>query len=138
MSTKLEGAISEYRSALRAVRQGWKLTLAACFSTSTALWLNKCAIGFIVAIALGYTAGYLDVAARQALQYLFLYFSPSPGQSGLAEASVPIFLSGIIAEGRWLEFAILWRGLTSYIGVVVGAIVTLSMFGPLASRRISP
>lgn len=128
----LEKGVAEYRAALRAVRAGWRLPLAGSFSVSVVMLLNKCAIGFLVAVGLGFSGGYLEVAARQGLQLLFLYFSPTPGGSGIAEASVPVFLAGIVPAGRWLEYALLWRAITSYLGVAVGAVAAAVVF---AQRR---
>lgn len=125
---KLGRAVDEYRDALAAVRADWKRPLAGSLTVSVAMLLNKCVVAFIVAVALGYGGAFVDVAAPHALQQLFLYFSPTPGGSGVAEASVPVFLSGVIPDGRAVEFAVLWRLFTSYLGIVVGAVAVAVVF----------
>lgn len=132
LGAALERGVADYRAALETARSGWKLPLAVSLVASAVMLLNKCAIGFLVAAGLGFDGGYLEVAARQAPQLLLIYFSPSPGGSGIAEASVPVFLAGVVPEGRWMEFALLWRVLTSYVGVAVGALVAVAVF---TSRR---
>ncbi len=135
LAERLGRGAAEYRAALRAARDGWQVPFAGSLGISVAMLLNKCAIAFLVAAGLGSAAGYVDVAARHALQSLFLYFSPSPGQSGLAEASVPAFMAGVLPEGRWLEFTVLWRALSSYVGVAIGAAAAIYLFG---RRRAGP
>lgn len=132
---KLGKAVDEYRDALAAVRADWKRPLAGSLTISVAMLINKCAVALTVAVALGYGGGFVDVAAPHALQQLFLYFSPTPGGSGVAEASVPVFLSGVVPDGRAAEFAILWRVFTSYIGIVVGAVAVVLVF---ARRQRQP
>jgi hypothetical protein len=135
---ELARGVEDYRSALRAARDGWKAPVAGSFGVSLLMLVNKCAIAFLVAAGLGSAAGYLDVAARHTLQSVFLYFSPSPGQSGLAEASVPAFMAGVLPDGRWLEFAVLWRAVSSYVGVSIGAAVAIHLFGRRRGRRAGP
>lgn len=129
LGVRLQQAVADYRAALRSVRRDWQMPLFGGVGLSTAMLLNKCVIGFIVAAALGFTGGYLDFAARHALQSIFIYFSPTPGGSGLAEASVPTFMAGVVPEGRSMEYAFLWRAMTSYVGVAVGAIAFGTVFG---------
>jgi uncharacterized membrane protein YbhN (UPF0104 family) len=73
---------------------------------------------------------YLGVVARQAVQISLLYFSPTPGGSGVAEASVPMFMAGVLSESHWTAFALVWRAVTSYLGVAVGAVAALVTFVP--------
>lgn len=128
LGVALDRGVADYRAALTALRSGWKMPLAVSLATSAVMLLNKCAIGFLVAAGLGFQGGYLDVAARQIPQLLLVYFSPSPGGSGVAEASVPVFLAGVVPAGRGVEFALLWRVLTSYLGVLIGALAAVTVF----------
>ena len=126
---RLERGVAEYRAALAAVRGGWPLRLAANVGISSLMLLDRCLIGFLVAVSLGFTGSYTEAAARQLLQALLLYFSPSPGGSGLAEATVPVCMAGVVPAGRSMEYALVWRVLTSYIGIAVGAMAATAAFG---------
>jgi len=125
-------AVDQYAQAARSVRERGGRTLAAGTALSGAMVLNKSAIGLLLAAGLGFGGPWLEVLARQAVQGFLLYFSPSPGGSGIAEASVPLFMGGVLPEGRWMEFAVLWRAATSYVGVATGAVAAALVF---AARR---
>jgi hypothetical protein len=128
---------ADYRTAIDALRSDWKRPLAAGLALSVCMVLVKCAIGFIVATGLGYQGGFVEVAARQGLQLFVLYFSPTPGGSGIAEASVPVFMSGVVPEDRWMEFALLWRAMTSYAGVAIGALAAAIAFASERPRSVA-
>lgn len=125
-------AVDQYAQAARSVRERGGRTLAAGTALSGAMVLNKSAIGLLLAAGLGFGGRWLEVLARQAVQGFLLYFSPSPGGSGIAEASVPLFMGGVLPEGRWMEFTVLWRAATSYVGVATGAVAAALVF---AARR---
>lgn len=124
----LERGVADYRAALDTLRAGWHRPLAAASLLSTLMLLNKCAVGYVLALGMGFEGGYVELAARQSLQWLLIYFSPSPGGSGIAEATVPAFLAGIVPAGRMVEYALLWRFFTAFVGAVVGAVVAITLF----------
>jgi uncharacterized membrane protein YbhN (UPF0104 family) len=126
----LARGVDDYAAAAESARSGWRRTLAAGVALSGAMLVNRSAIGLLLMLALGIDGHHVEVIARQAVQALLLYFSPSPGGSGIAEASVPLFMGDIVPEGRWTEFALLWRGVTSYLGVAAGAVAAAIAFGP--------
>lgn len=128
-------AIDQYAGAARSVRERGGRTLAAGTALSGTMVLNKSAIGLLLAAGLGFGGPWLEVLARQAVQGFLLYFSPSPGGSGIAEASVPLFMGGVLPQGRWMEFALLWRAATSYLGVATGAVATALVFAAAPRRR---
>lgn len=131
----LERGVSDYRTALGSLRSGWHRPMLASVALSCVMLLNKCLVGYLLARGMGYGGGYIDVAARQSIQWLLIYFSPSPGGSGLAEATVPAFLSGIVPPQRVLEFTVLWRLVTGFVGPALGAVVTLRILRSRPSAR---
>ncbi len=136
-SRRLQRAVSEYRTALASVRGEWKAAFIGSFSISGLMLLERAAVAFLLARGLGFEGGYGELAARHALQQLLLYFSPTPGGSGLAEASVPILFGGVLPAGAAARYALLWRGVTSYLGIAVGAVTLALVFGPAGARRAS-
>ncbi len=133
---KLARGVADYRAALETLRSGWHRPFVAATALSALMLLNKCAVGYVLAAGMGFQGSYVEVAARQSLQWLLIYFSPSPGGSGIAEATVPAFLSGIVPAGQMVEYALLWRLLTAYLGAAVGALTAARV---LSSRsRTSP
>lgn len=125
----LARGVSEYRAALHVLRSDWHRPMVGSVALSSVMLLNKCLIGYLLAVNMGYVGPYAEVAARQSIQWLLIYFSPSPGGSGLAEATVPAFLAGIVAPGRIVEYTIQWRLVTGFIGPGLGALATLRLFG---------
>ena len=59
------------------------------------------------------------------IQFFILYFSPTPGASGIAEVSSVTLMSAIVPTGYLPVFAVLWRFFVTYLGVTCGAWVTL-------------
>jgi hypothetical protein len=71
---------------------------------------------------------------------LALFFSPTPGASGLLEASATAFLTGPLGSPAAIGFVLTWRTLTLYLPVVFGGIVLLHQLGrdsrAVASARV--
>lgn len=72
---------------------------------------------------LGYDIEYLQVLAIQTVITFLAYFAPTPGASGVAEMSFGHFFSGLVTGGHLLQVILVWRFLTSYLGMIVGLII---------------
>lgn len=70
-----------------------------------------------------------QVMGRMILINLVLYFSPTPGGSGIAEAGFVVLFSNILPEGVEGIMAVMWRFAAEYLPFLLGAIVTLRAFG---------
>ncbi len=70
-----------------------------------------------------------QVMGRMILLNLVLYFSPTPGGSGIAEAGFVVLFSRILPEGLEGIMAVLWRFTAEYLPFLLGAFVTLRAFG---------
>jgi uncharacterized membrane protein YbhN (UPF0104 family) len=130
LGSLIERGGADYAASIRMVRGRWWSSLGLGVLLSVGMLLNKCAVGLLVARGLGVEQDYLGVVARQAVQFSLLYFSPTPGGSGVAEASVPMFMAGVLPESHWTAYALVWRAVTSYLGVAVGAVAALLAFAP--------
>lgn len=71
----------------------------------------------------------LQVMGRMVLLNLVLYFSPTPGGSGIAEAGFVMLFSNLLPAGVDGIMAVLWRFAAEYLPFVLGACVTLRAFG---------
>ena len=58
-----------------------------------------------------------------------LYFSPTPGGSGIAEAGFLVLFAQLVPSGTVGILAVLWRFTTEYLPFLLGACVTLRAFG---------
>ncbi len=71
----------------------------------------------------------LQVMGRMVLLNLVLYFSPTPGGSGIAEAGFVVLFAGIVPDGLEGIMAVLWRFTAEYVPFMLGAFVTIRAFG---------
>ena len=60
---------------------------------------------------------------------MVLYFSPTPGGSGVAEAGFVVLFSTILPNGTEGIMAVLWRFTAEYLPFLLGAVVTIRAFG---------
>mgnify|MGYP000234808490 FL=1 len=70
-----------------------------------------------------------QVMGRMVLLNLILYFSPTPGGSGVAEAGFLVLFSNILPNGVEGIMAVLWRFTAEYLPFMLGAVVTIRAFG---------
>lgn len=70
-----------------------------------------------------------QVMGRMVLLNLVLYFSPTPGGSGIAEAGFVVLFSNILPNGLDGIMAVLWRFTAEYLPFLMGAFVSVRAFG---------
>lgn len=121
----LSGELLRVRFGVRAVVRHGKLRMALAFLTTVVLYLNKYVIGLALAWALQGATSFSFIGL-QLLQNVALYFAPTPGASGLAEASTGVFLTHVLAAEFLVVWTIGWRLSTTFIAAILGFCVTLS------------
>lgn len=72
---------------------------------------------------------WLQVMGRMVLLNLVLYFSPTPGGSGVAEAGFVVLFSELLPGGLVGIMAVLWRFTAEYLPFLLGAVVSIRAFG---------
>lgn len=72
---------------------------------------------------------WLQVMGRMVLLNLVLYFSPTPGGSGIAEAGFLVLFTALLPEGTVGIMAVLWRFTAEYFPFLLGAFVSVRAFG---------
>ena len=102
-----------------------KLILLSSFLLTILLYFNKYLIAYVIIKGLGLDVNFMQVMYLQIIQFFILYFSPTPGASGIAEISSVSLMSTIIPTGYLPVFAILWRFFVTYVGVTLGGWITL-------------
>lgn len=82
---------------------------------------------------------FLQIFLVQFIIGFIVYFSPTPGASGIAEFSSYWIMESVNIDQRLLGiYTVVWRFFTSFIGVGVGAIIVLGMLRSWKKRdRIS-
>lgn len=71
----------------------------------------------------------IQVMGRMVLINLVLYFSPTPGGSGIAEAGFVMLFTNLVPSGLAGVMAVLWRFTAEYLPFLLGAVVTIRAFG---------
>ena len=71
----------------------------------------------------------VQVMGRMYLLNLVLYFSPTPGGSGIAEAGFVALFNHLVPNGTVGILAVLWRFTAEYLPFILGAFITLRAFG---------
>ncbi|MCD8175113.1 MAG: flippase-like domain-containing protein [Phascolarctobacterium sp.] len=71
----------------------------------------------------------LQVIGRMVLINLVIYFSPTPGGSGIAEAGFVVLFSNILPSGLVGIMAVLWRFTAEYLPFLLGAFVSIRALG---------
>lgn len=74
--------------------------------------------------ALDYSVSYLTTLALLVVTTLVMYFSPTPGASGIAEGVFGHFFADLVSPGHLVLVTFTWRLLTIYLGMGVGLLVT--------------
>jgi uncharacterized protein (TIRG00374 family) len=121
---KFEDQVVQLRFYIRHFFQKEKLILFVSFLITIVIYCNKYFIAYVIIKGLGLNVNFLQVMYLQIIQFFILYFSPTPGASGIAEVSSVSLMSTIIPTGYLPIFAILWRFFTNYVGVTFGAWIT--------------
>lgn len=77
------------------------------------------------------------VLCRMCLLNLVLYFTPTPGGTGVAEGGFVVLFNTIIPSGLTGVIAVLWRFFCEYLPFSLGAILTIKAFGADIITQIS-
>jgi glycosyltransferase 2 family protein len=84
---------------------------------------NKFALAYFIVRSLGVAVEFWDVISAMVILQAILYFSPSPGASGIAEIAAGSLMSYVLPTAHLLAFTIMWRFCNSYLGILVGGAV---------------
>jgi uncharacterized protein (TIRG00374 family) len=125
-SEKFQDQVVQLRFYLQHFFHKEKLILLVSFLLTIAIYFNKYLIAYVILKGLGLEVGFMQVMYLQIIQFFILYFSPTPGASGIAEVSSVSLMSTIIPTGYLPVFAVLWRFFVTYLGVACGGWITLN------------
>jgi len=113
-----------FSSGFRTFLKGNWWFIIASFSSTAVFLLALFSFPACICTALGYDVNYWLVIARLVITTFVMYFSPTPGASGIAEGVFAYFFSNILSAGHLVLVTILWRALTIYLGMGVGLVFT--------------
>ncbi|HEV8077715.1 MAG TPA: lysylphosphatidylglycerol synthase domain-containing protein, partial [Marinobacter sp.] len=73
--------------------------------------------------SLDYTVDYITSLGLLLVTTFIMYFSPTPGASGISEGVFGRFFSDILAPSHLLLVIVAWRFLTIYLGMLIGLVI---------------
>lgn len=99
--------------------------VAAMVPVTWAIFLTKFAYTYFVFRAFRPEGTWTEVVSVLLIFVLALFFAPTPGASGVAEASGTAFLAHSMGAAPSVGFVLAWRWLTAYLPVIAGGVVLL-------------
>ena len=99
------------------------------------LYLTKYVIAYLVVRGLGISCDFMTVISIQAILMCIIYFSPSPGGSGIAELSIAALMCTVVPESMLGVYSLLQRFFLLYVPVMLGSIVIFYELRVVSRRR---
>lgn len=121
---KMDGVASDLLEASRQLRgMGWQWWSKAAGATALS-WISRFLVVNALFAAFVPDAPQMLVLGRQAIVWLLLTVSPTPGGSGISEWLFTTYYGDLVGDrSMTLVVAVMWRILTYYIYLAAGAVV---------------
>ena len=129
LTERVMGGLDQYSECMSIYARAQKRTLViACLLTLLSMAVFSAAAPLILA-GLNVQQVVSQVFLVQFILNFIVYFSPTPGGSGVAELSNYWMMSSITTGQDVLEiYTLLWRFFTNFIGVGLGGLIVLTLF----------
>lgn len=101
---------------------GW-LQIFVGILTSGLAHANRLLAGYVAMRALGLPATFIDILIIQVTVSFLLYFAPTPGGAGMAEALSAAVMQKYVPNAYLPAYTIIWRFTMSYATVIFGTFV---------------
>ncbi|MGA1876277.1 MAG: lysylphosphatidylglycerol synthase transmembrane domain-containing protein [bacterium] len=129
LEKKIKVWIDDFSSCLKEfMKYKRKALMWATLLTGGSLMANF-SIAFTVLKGLNHTLPILQVFMIQFVLYFFLYFTPTPGGTGVAEGGGYLMFSSSIPTHVLGIFVILWRFFAIYVWVIIGGLLMTKTVG---------
>ena len=93
------------------------------FGATVFSWTARYMMVNCLMIAFDTSGGQMMIYGRQLVMWIILLVTPTPGGSGVAEVIFPVFLGEFLSNGIAASVALLWRLLSYYPYLIIGAII---------------
>ena len=136
---RVHAGIDEVHAGFRVyARRGKRAYLGAILCT-WGLFLSRFSVAYFLLLGLGLdttpstfvmaTPAYVQVIVIQTLLNFALYFSPTPGASGIAEAGTAYLMAPWVPDAFALPFVVLWRLMAFFLSMFVGGLYVFRFLG---------
>jgi len=126
---KAAGELEHYHQTCTTFMRREPMLLVYSFFITIVMYTNKFTLGYFIMRGLGVNGDYLSVLGIQFLLLFILYFSPSPGGSGIAELSTAALMSTLMPAHLLPLFTLLNRFFLLYLPAALGAFVMMHAIG---------
>lgn len=99
----------------------WAVFLSVLFTA--VFLLSLFSFPALLLYALDYSVNYLTTIGLLLITTFIMYFSPTPGASGISEGVFGHFFRNLVSGPHLLLVTVAWRLLTIYLGMLVGLII---------------
>lgn len=86
-------------------------------------WTSRFLVVNCILLAFSPVGEHFVIFVRQLIMWIILCISPTPGSSGVAEFTFPLFLGEFMQEGTHATIALIWRLYTYYPYLILGSLV---------------
>lgn len=125
---KLRKELLRFTHSFRDVWRGDRRYALAALGFTFLFLLSLFSFPALLIWGLGYSVDYLLSLALMLVTTFIMYFSPTPGASGISEGVFGRFFSEILSEQHLLLVTFSWRLLTVYLGMLLGWLLLHRLF----------
>ncbi|MGO1502621.1 MAG: lysylphosphatidylglycerol synthase transmembrane domain-containing protein [Marinobacter sp.] len=115
--------------------RGRPLFVALSVLSTAVFLLSLFSFPALLIYSLGYDVDYLISLGLLVVTTFIMYFSPTPGASGISEGVFGSFFSDLLSGNHLILVIVSWRLITIYLGMIIGLIVLQREL--IRSRRTS-
>lgn len=119
---KVRAGVNDFRAAFMTFVRERRPALIAIAILSLFGWATAFFIPVLLLRGLGVDPPFAQTMGVAGIFYLAAAYAPTPGSSGAAEASLALLFGSIVPFRLLGVFVLLWRGVTYYLTLLVGAV----------------
>ncbi|MDZ7755837.1 lysylphosphatidylglycerol synthase transmembrane domain-containing protein [Rhodohalobacter sp.] len=120
---KIRREILRFSFAFREYFSGGTLWVVLSVVFTVIFLLSLFSFPAVLIYALGYDVNYLTIIGLLVVTTFVMYFSPTPGASGISEGVFGSFFKDILGSNHLILVIVAWRFLTIYLGMIIGIFI---------------
>ncbi len=128
ISERVDHEIDNFFTTLRTFTGTARRGLLAGGIVTGLFWISEFLVASVIMMGLGLHAYVLESFFFQILIAIIMMIPLTPGSSGITELSTSSLYALIIPSGMIGIFVLLWRFVTFYLNIILGALASLSIF----------
>ncbi len=123
LKTSVDREIIHFSDSLLSFWQGQKLYFTLSIISSCIYLFLLFFFPFVLLKAMKVNVHLLTVLSIQVIITFLIYFTPTPGGSGVAEGGFALIFSHFVSSAFVAPLTFYWRFLTMYLGMIIGFVV---------------